>query len=37
MTFGLQRLDARLERADCIGQVAGRDGAQPLGFGIQRR
>jgi hypothetical protein len=27
--LGLQHLDARLERADCIGQFAGRDVAQP--------
>src|SRR5271156_433766 len=31
--LGLQQLDARLERADGIGQFAGRDVAQPLGFG----
>ena len=33
--LGLQHLDARLERADRIGQFAGRDDAQPLGFGVQ--
>jgi hypothetical protein len=33
--LGLQHLDARLERADRIGQFAGRDVAQPFGFGVQ--
>jgi len=34
-SLGLQHLEARLERADRIGQIAGRDVAQPFGFGVQ--